>query len=78
MDSKQVFPLLKLIGVLCYFRVEFFRNAVECEAIVGAEDKFLFQPKAFLEFLDVGKEINDLGGDVMDKFCCFNPSITVS
>ncbi|MCY3722300.1 MAG: hypothetical protein OXG97_08785 [Candidatus Poribacteria bacterium] len=75
--SKEVFPFLKLRGVLCDFGVEFFGNAIECEAVVGGEDEFLFEPETFLEFFNMGEKINNLGGDTVNKFRGFKPIVTI-
>ncbi len=77
-NRKEVFPLLKLGGTLDDCGIEFFWNAVECEAVVGGKDKLLFQPEAFLEFFNMGQKFNYLRGDVVNEVCRFEPIITFS
>ena len=76
-NGKEVFPFLKLNGVLDNFGVEFFGDAVEGDAVVGGEDEFLFEIEGFLEFFDAGEEVYDLGGDVVDEGCGFEPIVTI-
>ena len=76
MNGKEVFPLLALGDVLCDFGVEFFWDAVEGEAVVCGADEFLFQPEAFLEFFDTGEKADNSGGDVVNKFRRFKPTLT--
>lgn len=76
-NGKEVFPFLKLCSVLDNFGIEFFGNAVECEAVIGGEDELLFQPETFLEFFDVSKEVYDLCGDGVNEFRCFKPIVTI-
>ena len=57
MNSKEVFPFIELIRVLCNFRIEFFGDAVKREAVVGGEDKLLFKPEAFLKFFNVREKL---------------------
>ena len=71
-NAKESFPVLALGGILCNFGVEFFGDAIEGEAVVGGEDEFLFEPEAFLERFDLGKEVDNLGGDFVNEFRCFN------
>ena len=68
-------PFLTLGGVLGDVGVECFRYAVKRKAVVGGEDEFFFEPEAFLEFFDVGEELDDLGGDAVDEFCGFKTVI---
>ena len=76
-NRKEVFPLLKLGGVTNDFRIEFFGDAVEGEAVVGGENELLFQPETFLEFFNVGQKFNDLGGDVVNEFRGFKIVVTI-
>ena len=76
-NSKEVFPFIKLCSVLCDFGIEFFWDTVEREAVIGGEDELLFQPETFLEFFDVREEVDNLGGDAVDEFRGFDPIITI-
>ena len=70
-DSEEGFPLLTLGGILCNFGVELFWDEVEGEAVVCGEDEFLFEPELFLELFDVGEEIDNLGGYIVNRFRYF-------
>lgn len=41
-NCKEVFPFIELVSILCDFGIEFFRDAVEREAVIGGEDELLF------------------------------------
>lgn len=77
-DSEEMFPLFTLGGVLCDLGVELFWNAIKGKTVVCGEDELLFEPKAFLEFFNLGEKVNDLGGDTVNELRCFKPTITIS
>lgn len=77
MNSKEIFPLLKLRSIINNFRIEFCGDAVECKAVVSGKDELPFQPETFLEFFNMGEKINNLGGDTVNKFCGFKPIVTI-
>ena len=76
-NGKEVFPFLKLCSISRNFEVEFFGDAIECEAVIGGKDKLLFQPETFLKFFNMGEKIGNFGGDVVNEFCGFKPIITI-
>ncbi len=57
LNREGALPCLVLRAVMYDFR-----DTVACEAVVGREDKLLFEPEVFLEVFYVGEEVDEFGG----------------
>ncbi len=56
LNREGAFPCLVLRAVMYDFR-----DTVAREAVVGREDKLLFEPEVFLEVFYVGEEVDEFG-----------------
>ena len=65
-NGKEFHPFLALGRIGGDFRIKIFRDAIQREAIVRSNDKFLFQPELFLKVFQLLQKRNNFMGDFPD------------